>query len=207
MQDSTFDLVERLAALGRSALADVQLHHDVYGYVRECLRKDALIHGKFILASGEESSYYFDLRRVTLASRCAAAVAYLLLRELKPDITAVGGPTLGADPLVSSMVAIAPFFQMEIAGFLVRKEPKKHGTAKMIEGPVKRGSRVAVVEDVVTTGGSLLRAVQAAEEAGLRVRQALVVLDRSGGQAEKLFSAQGLTFHALFTAEEILEEG
>src|SRR5262249_180978 len=126
------------------------------------IKTDALQFGEFTLASGQKSTYYIDCRKVTLSSVGAALIAAGMLEQLgEPPFEAVGGMTMGADPIVGAMLTLAGQQGRELRGFLVRKEPKSHGTTKLVEGPLYPGDRVVIVEDVATTGGSSLRAIEA----------------------------------------------
>lgn len=169
------------------------------------LRRDALRTGQFTLASGRTSHYYVDGRMVTLgaegASLVGAGVLGILQRRM--DITAVGGLTLGADPIVGATLALAGEFGIpHLRGFLVRKEAKEHGTGKRVEGFLEPGTSVAIVDDVATTGGSSLQAVEAVEALGCRVGCVIAMLDRLEGAGE-IFAARGLPFHALVTIRDL----
>jgi orotate phosphoribosyltransferase len=169
------------------------------------LRRDALRTGTFTLASGRTSHYYVDGRKVTLSANGAALVGAGVLEQLRsrPEIVAVGGLTMGADPIVGAVLALAPAAGLgHLRGFLVRKGAKEHGTGKLVEGPLDPGDTVAIVDDVATTGGSSLQAVQAVEAIGCKVAIVIVVLDRLEGAAEA-FAARGLPFHPLLTIRDL----
>jgi orotate phosphoribosyltransferase len=171
----------------------------------ELLRRDALKTGQFTLASGRTSHYYVDGRRVTLSAEGAAVIAEGVLGILatRPEVAAVGGLTMGADPIVGAVLALAPSrARAGLRGFLVRKEAKGHGTGKLVEGPLEPGATVAIVDDVATTGGSSLKAVEAVEALGCRVACVIAVLDRLEG-AGAAFEARGLDFYALTTIEDL----
>jgi orotate phosphoribosyltransferase len=179
------------------------------GYQRErlidLLQRDALKRGTFTLASGRTSHYYVDGRKVTLsadgAALVGAGVLELLLKKFQVD--AVGGLTLGADPIVGATLALASSAGLgRLRGFLVRKEAKGHGTGRQVEGPLEPGSTVAIVDDVATTGGSSLQAVEAVEAMGCKVAVVIVVLDRLEGAAAA-FAARGLPFQALLTVRDL----
>ena len=174
------------------------------------LREHALVRESVVLASGRRSSYYFDARQVLLDPEGAAlsgALAWAALRDAGP--AAVGGLTLGADPLVCAVSAAAWAERRRVTGFFVRKEAKKHGLQQWIEGPfIEEGTPVAVVDDVLTSGGSLLTAVEKARQAGGVVVGALVVIDREEGGRDAVAEALGeAPLHALFTGPELLEAG
>jgi orotate phosphoribosyltransferase len=171
----------------------------------EILQRDALKQGTFTLASGRTSHYYVDGRKVTLSAAGAAMIGsgVLELIATEPDVTAVGGLTLGADPIVGATLALAAGSgRGELRGFLVRKEAKIHGTANLIEGPLEPGSVVAIVDDVATTGGSSLQAATAVEAIGCKVALVIVVLDRLEGAAAA-FAARGLPFFPLLTIRDL----
>jgi orotate phosphoribosyltransferase len=171
----------------------------------ELLQRDALKRGTFTLASGRTSHYYVDGRKVTLSAEGAAQVGSGVLECLAdhPEVQAVGGLTLGADPIVGATLAFAGCAgRAQLRGFLVRKEAKAHGTASRIEGPLEPGSIVAIVDDVATTGGSSLQAVDAVEALGCKVALVIVVLDRLEGAAAA-FAARDLSFHSLLTIRDL----
>jgi len=162
----------------------------------------ALTLGEFKLSSGKTGSYYFDGRLLTLDPEGANRVALALLPILKKcDAEAIAGPTLGADPIVASVAVLSYQCGRPIPGLIVRMEAKKHGTRRLIEGPVRKGSRVAVVDDTVTTGGNLLKAIEAIERAGCVVVKVLCVLDRREGGSEEI-KRRGYDFAALLEADE-----
>jgi len=163
----------------------------------------ALKFGQFQLASGRVATYYLDGKQVTLDAEGAALVAQGLLEKLAEHLPhAVGGLTLGADPIVGAMLAIAGMRGLALRGFLVRKEPKGHGTQRYIEGPVLPGDRVVIVEDVMTTAGSSLVAAERATEFGLKVERVLAVIDRLEGGREAL-QARGLPLDTLLTVRDL----
>lgn len=169
------------------------------------LKRDALKLGRFTLASGRTSHYYVDGRRVTLSAEGAAIVAEGMLAQLAevPDLAAVGGLTMGADPIVgATLAASGKGPKPDLRGFLVRKEAKGHGTGNLVEGPLEPGSTVAILDDVATTGGSSLKAVEAVRALGCSVARVVVMLDRLEGAAEA-FEAEGITFRALLTIRDL----
>jgi orotate phosphoribosyltransferase len=171
----------------------------------ELLKRDALQLGTFVLASGRTSHYYVDGRRVTLSAEGASQIAAGMLDiiDTQPEISAVGGLTLGADPIVGAILAAAPLRgRRELRGFLVRKEVKGHGTGKRIEGPVEPGMHAVIVDDVATTGASSLQAINAAEAIGCVVDMVVAVLDRMEGAAE-VFARRGIAFRALTTIRDL----
>ncbi len=172
----------------------------------EILKQRSVRTGRFTLASGKTSDLYVDARQTTLNARGAALVAKLVLRRLRPDAVAVGGMTLGADPIACAAAAWSEgVLGRPIHAFLVRKEAKAHGAGNQVEGMANltAGARVCVVEDTTTTGGSLLKAVVAARAAGLDVVQILTVVDREEGAAEML-AAEGLRLEALVRRSDLV---
>lgn len=162
--------------------------------------------GDFTLASGRKSDYYVDARLTTLDPFASPAIAKLFLAEAKAlGATAVGGLTLGADPIIGAMVALGESISYPIKGFIVRKAAKGHGTGKLIEGNLDKIDKVVVVEDVVTTGGSAILAIDAVKEMGADVVGVLAVVDREEGGREAI-EKLGLPLKALFTADELKRE-
>ena len=156
--------------------------------LKEEILKKAVVHGKVILSSGKEAEYYVDLRRVTLDSIAAPLVGEVMLELTKDlDFEAVGGLTLGADPVATAMMHVAARKGQKIDAFVVRKAEKAHGLQRRIEGPDVKGRKVLAVEDTSTTGGSVLTAVEALEEAGAIVVGVAVIVER--GAKEKVESA------------------
>ena len=163
----------------------------------QLFRERALKFGDFTLASGKKAKYYLDGKQITLHSQGLRLVSEGLLKLMEGvDAQAVGGMSIGADPIVGGMLAIAGGQGRDLAGFLVRKEPKGHGTQKYIEGPVTPGMKVVIVEDVVTTGGSSILAADRAKEFGLDVVLVLAIIDRLEGGREN-FAKHGLKFESL----------
>lgn len=167
--------------------------------VRECSLRIAPEGEFFTLASGKQSKYYCDGKMTTLDSRGAALIGEGILELLQQEPSlpnAVGGMSMGADPICAAVITIAGSRGIDLKGFLVRKESKGHGTNKYIEGPVKAGDRVVVVEDVVTTGGSSLKAIERLESEGIKVDGVIAILDRMEGGAQA-FLDRGYSFQAL----------
>jgi len=170
--------------------------------LRRLLLERAVRRGAFTLSSGTTSSYYIDCRMVTLSPDGLALVARLLLESLPAGIEAVGGPPRAADPLAVGMCLLSGDAERPLPAFMVRKEPKGHGTGKRVEGPVREGMRVALVEDAVTSGGSLLEAISAVEDAGMTVGAVRCIVDREAGGLDAM-RARGLDAQVLFTASEL----
>ncbi|MEW6056526.1 MAG: orotate phosphoribosyltransferase [Bdellovibrionota bacterium] len=171
----------------------------------DLIRKLSYREGRFVLASGKESSFYVDIKNVALHPEGALAIGQLALALVgKKKFGGVGGPTLGADPLATA-ISLAAFQKgMLLPAFILRKEPKKHGTSQWIEGVenLPPGSDLLVVEDVVTTGGSSLKGIEKLKEAGFKVSTLVAVLDRQEG-ARQALTASGVELVALTTIDEI----
>ena len=167
------------------------------------IRDNAIVWGKVILSSGREADYYVDLRRITLESKAAPLVGRVML-ELTADLDfdAVGGLTMGADPVAVAMLHAAAAQGRSLDAFVVRKEGKAHGLQRRIEGPDVAGRRVLAVEDTSTTGGSVMTAVDALREAGAEVVGVAVIADRSTGAAEKIAEA-GLNYRFAYGLEDL----
>lgn len=161
------------------------------------IQKKALIHQRVVLSSGRESDWYLDLRRITLDG-AAAPVAGRVLLDLTADLDfdAVGGLTLGADPVATAMLHAAAARGRVLDAFVVRKAAKVHGLQRRIEGPDLAGRRVLVVEDTSTTGGSALTAVEAVREAGAEVVAVVTIVER--GAAERM-AEEGVEYRTIFT--------
>ena len=161
--------------------------------------------GDFTLASGQKSNYYIDGKQSTLDARGAYLAARIFLAMMADDVPdAVGGLTLGADPIVGSILALAGLEDLNVKGFIVRKNAKEHGTRSRVEGPVADGSRVIIIEDVVTTGGSSMKAIEAMREIGCEVKRVFALVDREQGGKENLKKA-GCRLESIFSIRELLE--
>lgn len=159
--------------------------------------------GDFLLSSGQRSSYYINGKEVTLRPEGAFATGKLFLSMLSEDTEAVAGLTLGADPIVTAVSVVSAFENRPIPALIVRKEPKGHGTKAYIEGPtLPSNTKVAVLEDVVTTGRSAMVAVERLQAAGYRVEEIIALVDREQGGRE-LYLCAGFAFRALFSISEI----
>ncbi|MBX3440256.1 MAG: orotate phosphoribosyltransferase [Planctomycetaceae bacterium] len=170
----------------------------------ELFHQRALKFGDFTLASGKKATYYLDGKQITLDSNGLRLVAEGLLHLLKDvEFDAVGGMSIGADPIIGAVLAVAAEQQRPLQGMLVRKEAKGHGTNRFVEGPVAPGAkaRVVVIDDVVTTGGSALLAADRIEEFGCQVVQVVGIVDRREGGAAN-FANRGFPFRSLLTIED-----
>jgi orotate phosphoribosyltransferase len=172
--------------------------------LKTLIREKALARGHFVLASGATSDYYLDIRKISMDPEGAHLAAGLVLAALAgDDIAAVGGPVLGAAPIVGAVAAASHVAGRPLPVFLVRKEPKSHGTGQLIEGLFPAGRPVALVEDVVTSAGSVLKAIDVIEAAGSRVVRVVCVVDRAGGGREAI-EGRGIAFTPLFEVAELL---
>ena len=170
----------------------------------EILKERSVRTGTFTLASGKTSDLYVDARQTTLSPEGVTVLAQMILDRLHPDAVGIGGPVTGADPITGAVITHSWLQERPLHGFMVRKEAKGHGAGNQVEGRhgLPAGSKVTMIEDTVTTGGSLLRAIQAVESAGLEVIQVLCVVDRCEGAAE-IFENAGYTLEALVTRKDI----
>ena len=155
------------------------------------IRENAVFFGDFTLTSGKKATYYIDLRKVSLDHRVAPLIGDVMVELISgiPDIFAVGGLTMGADPIASAILHRGVIAGKDYDAFVVRKEPKDHGRGKQVEGPDLEGKRVIVVEDTSTTGGSPLTAAKALEKVGAIVVAVAVVVDRNTGAKEVINEA------------------
>jgi len=175
--------------------------------VREQLRREiaakAVVHGQVVLSSGREADYYVDLRRITLDGGAAPLVGEVML-DLTSDLAyeAVGGLTLGADPVATAMLHAAAGRGRRLDAFVVRKSEKAHGLQRRIEGPDVAGHRVLAVEDTSTTGASALTAVEALRAAGAEVVAVAVIVDRSTGARERI-ERSGLVYRAAYGLDDL----
>lgn len=167
------------------------------------MREKALKFGDFTLASGKKAKYYLDGKQVTLDPVGARLIGDGLLELIQagPLPHAVGGMSIGADPITAAVITMSAVRGTPLRGFMVRKESKGHGTNQFIEGPVKPGETCVVVEDVVTTGGSSLQAIERIEAFGMKVAGVLAIVDRMEGGAEA-FLAKGYPFASLLSIRD-----
>jgi orotate phosphoribosyltransferase len=169
----------------------------------EVLKERSLRRGDFVLRSGRRSTYFLDGKQTTLSAEGAALVGELMYERVRDlDVAAVGGPTLGADPIATA-ISIESFRQgRPLDAFVVRKEEKDHGMRDRIAGPLRPGSRVVIVEDTVTTGSAIQFALDAVRAAECEVARILVIVDREAGAREN-FRQQGYEFDALFSIRDL----
>ncbi len=174
---------------------------DAKSRLRNEILKKAVIHGKVILSSGKEADYYVDLRRITLDAVAAPLVGEVMLDLTKDlDYEAVGGLTLGADPVATAMMHVAAQKGRQLDSFVVRKSEKAHGLQRRIEGPDVKGRRVLAVEDTSTTGGSVLTAVEALKKEGAIVVGVAVIVERG---AQSAIENTGFDYRAAFTLQDL----
>jgi orotate phosphoribosyltransferase len=171
--------------------------------LRELIRKLAVVHGKVTLSSGKEADYYVDLRRITLDGQAAPLVGKVMLDLVKDwEFEAVGGLTLGADPVATAMLHTVAATGGRLDAFVVRKQSKAHGLQRQIEGAEVAGRRVLAVEDTSTTGGSVLTAVEALRAAGAEVIGVAQIVDRNTGAKEKV-EAAGLPYRYVYGLSDL----
>ena len=169
----------------------------------ELVKRLALKTGEFKLASGKMANFYLDCRKLTLDSEGANVVADGILDLLEGDMPdAVGGMAIGADPITASVITLAHQRGHQLSGFIVRKRAKEHGTGQQVEGPIQPGQRAVIVEDVVTTGGSCLAAIERAREFGLIIDRAIAIVDRQAGGSGR-FSEIGVELQSLLTIGQL----
>jgi len=171
--------------------------------LRDLLDKEALRRGEFVLSSGKKSNYYLDGRVITLAPEGAFLVACIILELVKDlKIDAIGGPTLGADPIAGAIACLCHQKKISLTTFIVRKQAKEHGTQRQVEGPsLKKGSTVILVDDVATTGKALIEAKAALDAIGVAAHKALVIVDRNEGARENL-AQHGLDLESIFSIKD-----
>jgi len=172
-------------------------------HLRSLILGKALKFGDFTLASGKKATFYLDCRQITLDSVGAKLIGEGILELLQQNALpqAVGGMSIGADPITAAVITVAAYQSIPLKGFMVRKQSKEHGTKKFVEGPIVAGDRVIIVEDVVTTGGSSLEAIEKVEAIGATVDGVIAIIDRLEGGREQ-FESKGYAFHALFTVRD-----
>ncbi|WP_448321347.1 orotate phosphoribosyltransferase [Streptomyces sp. CO7] len=177
---------------------------DVRGELLQQIKDKAVVHGKVTLSSGLEADYYIDLRRITLDGTAAPLVGQVLL-DLTEDLEfdAVGGLTMGADPVAAAMLHAAAARGRTVDAFVVRKAAKAHGLQKRVEGPDIAGRRVLVVEDTSTTGGSPLTAVEAVREVGAEVVAVVTIVDRATGAAEIIQDKAGVPYRFAYSKDDL----
>lgn len=172
--------------------------------LRQILIKDAYVKGDIVLSSGKMSGYYIDARRVTLSARGAYLCARMILDRIGHDeIDAVGGPTLGADPMIGALAVLSLQAGRPLNTFIVRKTPKAHGKQQQVEGPLlKRGSRVVLIDDVATTGRAFVHSIDVLTKMGVHAQKAICLVDRGEGAREAV-AQKNCELVSLFDISEI----
>ena len=166
------------------------------------LKSDAYRKGEYTLSSGKTSEHYVNCKPVILNGKGLFYASWLLFGLIEDDVAAVGGLTLGADPLVSGVAIAAAMDERDLNAIIIRKEPKGHGTASQVEGPLPpKGSRITVLEDVTTTGGSSLKAVNVLRDLGYKVDTVLSIVDRKEGAVD-LMQVYGIKLKSLYTIDD-----
>ena len=168
------------------------------------IKADAVFHGDFTLTSGKKATYYIDLRKVSLDGRVAPLIGEVMADLIAdiPAVDAVGGLTMGADPIAAAVLHRGAAIGRRYDAFVVRKEPKDHGRGKQVEGPDLEGRRVVVLEDTSTTGGSPLKAIEALEAVGAEIAAVAVVVDRDTG-AKEVIEAAGYPYYAAISLSDL----
>lgn len=160
----------------------------------------------FSLASGKKSNFYIDCKMTTLYSRGLPLIGELMYNLIiSLNIKGIGGLTLGADPIAVATALIAGQKGNDLISFVIRKEPKKHGLMKFVEGRINAGDRVVIIDDVITTGGSTIKAIEIAEKSNLQIVKVLVLVDRQEGGKENIMK-RGYQVEALFTTGDLMKE-
>jgi orotate phosphoribosyltransferase len=177
--------------------------NDVRQQLIDYISADAVFHGDFTLTSGKKATYYVDLRKVSLDHRVAPLIGQVMLDLIAvvPDVSAVGGLTMGADPIATAILHQGAARGLAYDAFVVRKEPKDHGRGRQVEGPDLTGKRVIVLEDTSTTGGSPLAAIEALLKVGAEIAAVAVVVDRDTGARERIEAAGYPYFAAIGLAD------
>jgi len=194
----------RHQALGYSESVPEETPASVRQQLIDYISSDAVFHGDFTLTSGKKATYYVDLRKVSLDHRVAPLIGQVMLDLIAevPDVVAVGGMTMGADPVATAILHQGAARGAAYDAFVVRKEPKDHGRGRQVEGPDLDGKRVIVLEDTSTTGGSPLAAIAALEKVGAIIAGVAVVVDRDTGAREKI-EAAGYPYFAAIGLDDL----
>jgi len=170
------------------------------------LKTQAFSMGKFILSSGKESSFYLDARLVTLSAPGAYLTARVILDMIRQDeLDAIGGPTLGADPMVGAIASLSHQAGKPINTFIIRKQPKAHGKQQQVEGPLlKEGGSVVIIDDVATTGKAFVESIEVLQKMNIKIKKAICVIDRGEGAREAL-AKYNVPLQSIFTVSEFLK--
>jgi orotate phosphoribosyltransferase len=170
------------------------------------LKTQAFSKGKFILSSGKESNFYLDARLVTLSALGAYLTARIMLHMIKDDqLDAIGGPTLGADPMVGAIASLSYQEGHPIKTFIIRKQPKAHGKQQQVEGPLlKEGGSVVIIDDVATTGKAFVESIEVLQKMNIKIKKAICIIDRGEGALEAL-AKYNVPLKSIFTIDEFLQ--
>ena len=170
------------------------------------LKTQAFFRGKFILSSGKESDFYLDARLVTLSAAGAYLTARIMLDMIgKDQPDAIGGPTLGADPMVGAIACLSHQAGRPINTFIIRKQPKEHGKQQQVEGPLlKEGSSVVIIDDVATTGKAFVEAIEVLQKMNVKIKKAICAIDRGEGASEALAKYK-VPLQSIFTLRQFLQ--
>ena len=194
------------------AIDDVEVDCDTWQPIEErdkfleAIKERAYRKGNFTLSSGRESNHYVNMKPVTLTGDALLYISWCILECIEPDSVAVAGLTLGADPLVSGVAIAAHFNDWQLDAIIVRKEAKGYGTNAFIEGKLPpKGSKIVVLEDVITTGGSAIKAANRLRDAGYKVERILAIVDRQvDGEADMLMDENNLELTSLFKLDDVI---
>jgi orotate phosphoribosyltransferase len=169
----------------------------------DILKKEAFFKGKFILSSGKESNFYLDARLVTLSAAGAYLTGRVMLDMIKDDkIAAIGGPTLGADPMVGAIASLSYQDGKPVPTFIIRKTPKAHGKGQQIEGPaLKEGDNVVIIDDVATTGKAFVESIEVLQKMNVHVKKAICIIDRKEGAREAV-AKYNVPMESIFTFDQ-----
>jgi orotate phosphoribosyltransferase len=181
-------------------------HQEKRDALLEVVFRSSFQRGRFKLSSGRESDFYLDGKQTSLSWEGALLIAEILLEEaIKSKADSIGGLAIGADPLIGSVLALSALKGHPLRGFIVRKEGRKdHGSQRLIEGPIRKGDRVIIVEDVITTGGSAYKAVEAVEELECEVVKIISLVDRNEG-GRQFFESKAYDYHPIITMDDIFK--
>ena len=171
----------------------------------EILKKEAFFKGKFILSSGKESNFYLDARLVTLSAPGAYLTGRIILAMVQGEtIDAIGGPTLGADPMVGAIASLSYQVGKPIPTFIIRKTPKAHGKGQQVEGPaLKEGCSVVIIDDVATTGKAFVESIEVLQKMNVKIKKAICIIDRGEGARESL-AKYNVPMESIFTIDQFL---
>ena len=172
--------------------------------LKAIIKERSIMKGDFTLVSGKKSTYYINGKLTTLNSRGLYLTAKLILEGCEDlEYDGFAGPTIGADPVIGALLTLSAEQGHDKEGYLIRKKSKEHGTKNLVEGKMEKGAKVILLEDVATTGGSLIRAADAVRDGGGEIVTVFTIVDREEGAAETLAEA-GYTFHSLYKVSELL---